>query len=264
VNYIGCITSTKKNPMLPNKSLHDRPPWDGPKCPQSSVNTGPTATGNSDSPDKIKYHAFNTQTIKSCYKLMISSVTPRPIALISSTSKDGIDNVAPFSYFGAMAHDPPILSVGICRNGPNRAMKDSAKNVMDTGEAAINIISQWYLDAANHTCGNFDAGVDEFTESGLSKLPCEIVKAPRVAQAAVSYECKLWKCVPVENDGGSPTTEIMLLRVVNVHVREGFLVEGCDMDRPEVDTMKLNPIGRLGGNTYVGLGDTVDIPRPRV
>jgi flavin reductase (DIM6/NTAB) family NADH-FMN oxidoreductase RutF len=208
---------------------------------------------------------FNPSDLKSSYSLMISTVTPRPIALVSSRSaKSGIDNVAPFSYFGTFAHDPPMLAIGFCRDGADRLQKDSLQNILETKEFCVNLISEWYLDAANHSCGNFKAEVDEFTESGLTKSKCVVVKAPRVQEAAVSYECKLEYVHPVKNDNGDPTTEIVLARVVRVHVDREVLVENFDPTKPAVDTSKLRPVGRLGGNVYCGLGQKVDIPRPRV
>ena len=214
---------------------------------------------------------FKPTMLASAYNLMISSVTPRPIALVSSRSKpeDGspaVDNVAPFSYFGALGHDPPMLAIGFCRKGRDKVMKDSLVNVLAQKEFCVNIISEWYLDAANHSCGMFPADVDEFDVSGLSKVnDCEEVNAPRVKEAAVTYECKLEHCYPIKNEKtGDPTTEIVLARVVRIHVDHDVLVDGFDPAKPQVDTNKLKPVGRLGGNIYSMLGDQIDIPRPQV
>lgn len=218
---------------------------------------------------------FNPSELASAYNLMISSVTPRPIALVSSRSKPAqgdnklehqvVDNVAPFSYFGAVAHDPPMISIGFCRKGRDRVRKDSLVNIMAQKEFVVNIMSEWYLDAANHACGEFPPEVDEFKASGLTKMnDCEVVNAPRVGEAGVSYECQVEHVYPVTNDQGQPTTEIVLARIVRVHVDEAVLVPNVDLTKPEVDTVKLRSIGRLGGNIYTSLGDLVDIPRPKV
>lgn len=213
---------------------------------------------------------FNPSSLASSYHLMISSVTPRPIALVSSRSKqddDGkvVDNVAPFSYFGCVGHDPPMLAIGFCRKGRDKVMKDSLANVLARKEFCVNIISEWYLDAANHSCGMFPPDVDEFDVSGLTKVEdCLEVNAPRVKEAAVTYECKLEHCYPMANEKtGLPTTEIVLARVVRVHVDHDVLKNGYDPTKPEVDTNKLKPVGRLGGNIYSMLGAQVDIPRPQ-
>jgi flavin reductase (DIM6/NTAB) family NADH-FMN oxidoreductase RutF len=206
---------------------------------------------------------FDPSILKSCYNLMISTVVPRPIALVSSRNKEsGIDNVAPFSYFGAVAHDPPMLAIGFCRKGG--VQKDSLVNILSSKEFAVNLISEWYLDTANHSCGIFKPEVDEFMESGLTKAECVEVAAPRVKEAAVTYECRLEHVQEVKNDDGTPTTEIVLARVVCIHVDKEVLVENFDPVKPAVDTSKLRPVGRLGGNIYCSIGETVDIPRPKV
>jgi flavin reductase (DIM6/NTAB) family NADH-FMN oxidoreductase RutF len=92
---------------------------------------------------------------------MISSATPWPIALVSSRSEDGVDNVAPFSYFGAVENDPPMVIIGFCCKGHDNIRKDSLVNIMAQKEFAVNNISEWYIDAANHTCGMFPPEVDE-------------------------------------------------------------------------------------------------------
>jgi flavin reductase (DIM6/NTAB) family NADH-FMN oxidoreductase RutF len=213
---------------------------------------------------------FNPSELKSCYNLMISSVTPRPIALVSSRSMPEddkspiVDNVAPYSYFGAVAHDPPMLTIGFCRKGRDKIMKDSLANVLARKEFAVNIISEWYLDAANHACGMFPPEVDEFDVSGLTKVnDCQVVNAPRVGEAAITFECKLEHVYPVKNDQGQPSTEIVLARILRIHVDHDVLVDDFDPKKPTVDTVnKLRPMGRLGGNIYTTLGDTLDLDRP--
>lgn len=210
-----------------------------------------------------KVHVFDPSSLASCYNLMISTTTPRPIALVSSRNpKTGIDNVSPFSYFGALAHDPPMLAIGFCRNRGEK--KDSLANILESKEFAVNIISEWYLDAANQSCGDFPSDVDEFVESGLTKGDCEAVKAPRVKEAAVTYECVLDHVHTIKNDSGKETTEIVLAKIVRFHVDEQVLVDGFDPLKPNVDTLKLKPVGRIGGNIYTSLGDLADIPRPKV
>lgn len=208
---------------------------------------------------------FDPSKLKSSYNLMISTVTPRPIALVSSRSSTGVDNVSPFSYFNAVAHDPPMLVIGFCRKGGGGLPKDSLANILETKQFAVNIISEWYLDAANHACGNFAPEVDEFLESGMTKVECVSVTAPRVKEAAVTYECTLEHVYPVTDTEGRPTTDIVLARVVRIHVDQHVLVDNFDPTKPIVDTNKLRPVGRLGGNTYCNpLGETVDIARPQV
>lgn len=212
-----------------------------------------------------KIRTFDPTELTSAYQLMISTATPRPIALVGSrhpTTK--VDNVAPFSYFGALGHDPPMVAVGFCRNR-NGQMKDSITNIMASKEFSIQIISEWYLDAANHSCGAFSPDTDEFDESGMTKVDCSVIAAPRVKEAGVVYECQLVHVHPITNPTtDKPTTEIALARVVRVHVDETILVTDIDPMKPAIDTSKLKPLGRLGGNLYTALGEIIDIPRPKV
>lgn len=143
-------------------------------------------------------------------------------------------------------------------------MKDSITNILASKEFSVQIISEWYLDAANHSCGAFASDVDEYVESGMTKEKCEVVKAPRVREAGVSYECELVHVQAMKSKDGKPSTEIVLAEVIRVHVDETLLVDNYDPLKPMVDTAKLKPLGRLGGNLYTSLGEIVDIPRPQV
>lgn len=255
--------------MAKTESLSSRPkyePGQKPKAPYPSFGE--------------KVHVFDPSKLATAYFLTISSGAPRPIALVSSTNPEtGVDNVAPHSYFGVLSHDPPMVAVGFARNH-NGEMKDSIKNVLAKKEFAINIMSEWYLDAANHTSGGFSPETDEFVESGLTKAPCEVVTVPRVAEAGVTYECKVEHVYPVlkdkaegSTDADVPTTEIVMARVVRIHVDDTVMkkVKSDSSDSlgfnpliPEVDTELLRPIGRLGGNVYTTLGELLDIPPPSV
>jgi flavin reductase (DIM6/NTAB) family NADH-FMN oxidoreductase RutF len=196
------------------------------------------------------------------------------MALVSSRSSTGVDNVSPFSYFNVVAHDPPMLVIGFARKGGFARKvvgggvlptKDSMANILETKQFAVNIISEWYVDAANHASGTFAPEVDEFIESGMTKVECISVAAPRVQEAAVTYECTLEHVYPVTDAEGRPTTEIVLAKVVRIHVDQQVLVDNFDPTKPNVDTNKLKPVGRLGGDTYCNLlGEIVDIARPHV
>lgn len=129
-------------------------------------------------------------------------------------------------------------------------------------------MSESYLDVANHSCGNFPSNVDEFIESGLTKAKCDLVAAPRVQEAAISFECQLDHVHPLWDQNGKPTTEVVLVRAVRIHVDSTVLIVDDDDDydplKPVIDTLKLKPVSRLGGNIYNTLGEQVDIPRPKV
>jgi flavin reductase (DIM6/NTAB) family NADH-FMN oxidoreductase RutF len=171
------------------------------------------------------HKSIDPQALASSYFLTISAVVPRPVAFVSSRSAAGINNLAPFSYFNAVAHDPPTLCVGICKNrdGSN---KDTLNNIEETGEFVVNIISDWMVESANHTCGAFPPNVDEMSVVGLTPLPSEVVAPPRVAESAVNMECKLSGKHEVVNDKGEVTCIVVFGRVVRFHVLEPLVEDG--------------------------------------
>jgi flavin reductase (DIM6/NTAB) family NADH-FMN oxidoreductase RutF len=129
----------------------------------------------------------------------------------------------------------------------------------------VNIISEWMVEAANHTCGAFPPEVDEFAVSGLTPIPSDVVGPPRCAESGVQMECKLTTKNEIYNDDGAHTTTVIFGRVVRFHVARPLLKDGPrGASTPVVDTVGLQPVGRLGGDTWVKLGDHFDIPRPQV
>ncbi|OCT44046.1 hypothetical protein CLCR_00119 [Cladophialophora carrionii] len=196
------------------------------------------------------------------YKLMISSTVPRPIALVSTLSKEGIANLAPFSYFNCVSNDPPLYSVSFVGEDPC----DSLRNVLDTGELCISVISDWYLEAANFTSVNTAPLVSEWPLAGLHPAPSQRVKPPHVTEAAFSVECKLHSAVPImsktrTNVGdGSPvrTATLVLVEAVMYHVREDVV----DERQQTINISKLRPVWRGGGITYGVCLDGWETPRP--
>eukprot|EP01032_Pedospumella_encystans_P022791 gene22791-25818_t len=199
------------------------------------------------------------------YGLLISTVVPRPIALISSQSVDGHLNCAPYSYFNTVCHDPPLMVVGINLNVRSGTKKDTLNNIEQTGQFVINIMSSWYLESANHTSGPYPPDQNEFELAGLTTLPSEVVKPPRVAESAVQFECEVVDIQPRLNDDGVHTVSVVTARVVRFHVHEEVLTEESagKLNKPVVDWAKLQPVGRLGGDIYTVVQNGIDIPRPR-
>jgi len=197
-----------------------------------------------------------------CYAMVVSSFVPRPIALVSSLSTEGHHNVAPFSYFNAVGHNPVNLTIG-CNRSPSRqgGKKDTLINIEETGEFVVNIMSDWWVEAANHTCGDYDRGVDEAALSGLTLLPAERVKAPRLAESAVHMECKLRQIVEVPAPDGTPSIAIVIAEVVMFHVHEA-VAGRSPQGKLVVNTVPLRPISRLGGTQYATTGTIFDIGRP--
>lgn len=180
------------------------------------------------------------------YKTLISAVVPRPIGFVSTISKDGVRNLAPFSYFTVVNHDPPIFTIGF--SGGRGNPKDTCQNILDTEELTINIISEWFVEAANFCSTNAPIDVDEWKLCGLTPLPSSKVSPPHVGESAFSIEAKLihsheWKS---KNDPNRATGVLCIVEGVNFHVREDVINE----DLNNLDIAKLKPVSRLGGITY--------------
>jgi flavin reductase (DIM6/NTAB) family NADH-FMN oxidoreductase RutF len=207
------------------------------------------------------FKSFDPNTISS-YSLLISGVVPRPVAFVSTQSIDGVGNLAPFSYFSAVSHDPPVVCVGICNNRDG-SKKDTLVNIETTKEFVVNIISDWFVESANYTSGAFKPNVDEGVQAGLTYLPSDIVAPKRVNESAFHMECRLSATQEIRNDKGDLASTVVFGRVVRFHVLEPLLEEGPSKN-PQVKYEGYRPLGRLGGDKWVSLGDHIDIPRPRV
>lgn len=198
------------------------------------------------------------------YPMVISMVTPRPIAFISSQDKAGTVNVSPYSYFNVMAHDPIHITIGHAHSTAQRenGHKDSLQNILETGEFVTHIISEWFLEAANHTCGPYDPDVDEMKLANLTPLKSHVVKPPRIAEAAVQMECKLRSTYDVVNKEGKQTGTIVIAEVVMVHLLEEVTTTTPHSGKTIVDINKLRPMSRFGGNIYGAIDTVFEIPRP--
>ncbi|KAF3101019.1 hypothetical protein TWF102_004601 [Orbilia oligospora] len=194
------------------------------------------------------------------YKLMISAITPRFIGFVSTISKDGkTTNLAPFSYTTMVAHDPPMMVIGFSSSMESK--KDTLQNILDTGELVINVISEWFLEAANYTSINAPPGVSEFDLSGLTPAPSSKVKPPHVAESAFSIEAKLVSHHPWVSPATGKTTGVTIFaQGLNFHVREDMWAEGNEGSI--IDIGKLKPISRLGGIMYGRTTAGAELPRP--
>jgi flavin reductase (DIM6/NTAB) family NADH-FMN oxidoreductase RutF len=194
------------------------------------------------------------------YKLLISAITPRPIAFISTRSADGqITNLAPFSYFNIVNHDPPLFVVGL--SSPGGGSKDTLRNIQETGECVVNIISEHFVEAANSTSVNAPYGASEWDISGLTPdYSCETVKCARVKEAVFSIECKLdtLKDYNSRADPSRRACTVLTLEGTRFWAREDAINE----DRNILNADILRPIGRLGGITYGRTMEAFELQRP--
>jgi flavin reductase (DIM6/NTAB) family NADH-FMN oxidoreductase RutF len=174
-------------------------------------------------------------------KLLLSTVIPRPIAWIVSLDLDGQLNAAPFSFFNAFALDPPVVGVGIGSHDPGRP-KDTRRNIHDTKEFAINLVSEEMARAMNITAIDFELGISELSEAEVDTRPSVHIKPPRIAGSPVAMECELMQIVDLGTDTG-----LVLGRVLAMHVREDVII---DPAKPYINTPKMRLIGRMHGGWY--------------
>lgn len=169
------------------------------------------------------------------YKLLISAIIPRPIGFVSTRSADGSStNLAPFSYTQVINHDPPLFIIGYA--GGFDAAKDSLRNLRDSGECVINIISEHYVEAANACAVNAPYGVSEWALTGLTPGECEVVKASRVQEAVFAVEAKLVELKEFESRAtpGKKTGVLAIVEGVRFWAREDAVDETMSLIDPEV------------------------------
>jgi flavin reductase (DIM6/NTAB) family NADH-FMN oxidoreductase RutF len=196
---------------------------------------------------------LDPQTLEptSVYKLLISSVVPRPIAWVSSVDANGVRNLAPFSYFMAITDDPPTIAFSCSARGPGK--KDTLRNVEATREFVVNIVDDDCAEAMNLSSGDYPPEVDEFAVTKLTPLPGAVVKAPRVAEAPINMECRLVKILPV-----GKKANLVLGEVVQWHVRDDVY----DAATGRLDMHALRPVGRLCGHLYSHIHQIFEMKRP--
>ncbi|CCH40544.1 hypothetical protein BN7_77 [Wickerhamomyces ciferrii] len=212
---------------------------------------------------KIDIDIENAEDYRENYRLFISGIVPRPVAFISTIDDQGNQNLAPaFSFFNIVSSNPPVFTIGISKNASrDDGTKDTLENILQTKELTINIISEWFIDAANYTSIPSKAGVDEFKLSNLTPSPSKKVKAPHVAESAFSIEAKLLSTNEWKSKHNPEQTSGTLVIVEGVHswVREDIL----NKDRKTIDISKLKPVGRLGAINYTTIQDNgYPITRP--
>lgn len=174
-------------------------------------------------------------------KLLLSTVVPRPIAWIVSLDRDGQLNAAPFSFFNAFAVDPPVVGIGIGSHGPGRP-RDTRRNIQDTKQFVINLVSEDMTLAMNITAIDFEPGISELCEAKLNTRPSVHVKPPRIEGSPVAMECELIKIVDLGVDTG-----LVLGRVLAMHVRNDLVI---DPIKHYIDTPRLRLVGRMQGGWY--------------
>ena len=177
-------------------------------------------------------------------------VAPRPIGWVSTLSAAGVANLAPYSYFNAVAQDPHYIVLG------SGGRKDTLRNIQDTDEFALSLATFELREQMNASSANVAHGVDEFELAGLGKAACRFIAAPRVAESPVCLECRLFKVIDLPDDGGSVADYLIVGRVIGIHIDDRFIADG------RVDTAAMQPIARLGYSEYATVTEAWRMRRP--
>jgi len=198
---------------------------------------------------------FDMETLEAQnrYKILASTVTPRPIAWVTTRSEDGVVNAAPYSFFNALGHEPPTLALGLLA-GKGR-FKDTATNILATGEFVVNLVSERNAEAMNVTCIDAPPDIDELELAGLTPAPSHAVRPPRIAESPVSFECRVLTSLVT-----GPRQTIVIGRILRAHIDDAVVQ---DKARCYIDTQALRLIGRMhGSGWYARCTDLFQMDRP--
>jgi flavin reductase (DIM6/NTAB) family NADH-FMN oxidoreductase RutF len=189
------------------------------------------------------------------YKLLISCIGPRPIGWISTYSHSGVANLAPYSFFNMLSMNPAILafSAALKEDG---AKKDSLRNAEASGAFIHNVVTQDLVEPMNQSSAEYASDLSEFDQIGLTAVPGNFVRAPRVKEAKISCECELIQVVSLGEKAGNG--QLVLGRVVGIHVNDESLLT----ERGDFEASRLPLISRLGRLNYMGPGEIFSKPRP--
>jgi flavin reductase (DIM6/NTAB) family NADH-FMN oxidoreductase RutF len=198
------------------------------------------------------------------YSVLLNAVAPRPIAWVSTISPAGDSNLAPFSFFNVVCADPPLLGFAPSMRAPAKLAadqsagipKDTLRNIRETKEFVVSVVTYDLAEAMNLTSGDYDAATDEFKLAQLAAAPSQVVRPHRVADSPVSFECKMHQIIDFNPspDGGS----LVIGEIISIHIGDQYLKEG------RLDRNSLDLIGRMGGMQYSRTTQRFEMVRPKV
>lgn len=196
-----------------------------------------------------------TQSERDNYKLLTGSIIPRPVAWVSTLAENGKVNAAPFSYFNIVTADPPMISVSVQRK--QGVPKDTARNAVREGEFVVHIGDEQSVAKLNQTAASLPPDHSEVEHAGLTAIPSEVVRVPGIAEAKIRMECVLERLIPLGGTTDSPSTDLLIGRVVRFHIEEALL------DHGRILAHELQPVSRLAGSSYAKLGEAFSLERPQ-
>jgi len=189
------------------------------------------------------------------YKLLIGSIIPRPIAFVTTTSREGVLNAAPYSYFNIVAANPPMVSISVQRRNGER--KDTARNAIETGQFVVHIADESYIEQINETAASLPPDQSEVELAGLTPTASVKVAVPGIAEAKIRLECVLEQAVPLGGNKTERACDLLIGRVVYFHLDESVYKDGY------IDPLELKAVSRLAGHSYAKIGDIFSIERPQ-
>ena len=192
---------------------------------------------------------FADLTERQRYKLLIGTVIPRPIAFVTTLSRDGRANAGPFSFFNVLTHDPAIVAIGV-ENYADMRFKDTVRNIHDTEEFTVHICDDALVEKMEICAIKFGPEVDELEEAGLSTVPGTMVRSPRILEAPAALECRRHTTLEV-----GKARQIILGEVLGLFIR----ADAVDRTNFHVDQHRMDAVGRLGGHSYTRTRDQFEI-----
>ena len=194
---------------------------------------------------------------KEIHKILLSSVAPRPIAFASTIDSKGNVNLSPFSYFNVFSSNPPILIFSPSRRVRDSTTKHTLENAKETREVVINIVNHSIVEQMSKSSREYDKGVNEFIETGLTQVESLKVKPPRVLESPISFECTVDNIVSLGESGGAG--QLIIVKVVQIHINKNYLDS-----QGNIDSEKLDLVARMGGDWYtrVNKESMFKIPKP--
>jgi len=189
------------------------------------------------------------------YSYLVGGISPRPIAWVSTLSEEGVANIAPYSFFTVASCNPPVLSVTQV-NPRDKANKDTLINLQATKNCVVNIVSEELVEQMNQSCANYCAQISEFDAANIHKTASKQVSAPSAAAAKVRYECTLRDIITISDEPGGG--KVMLLNVVGIYINDDVLVNGY------IDPIRLNTVGKMGGDYFSSTKDKFVLKRPQL
>jgi flavin reductase (DIM6/NTAB) family NADH-FMN oxidoreductase RutF len=190
-----------------------------------------------------------TLSSREAYNLLVSTVVPRPIALITSMNASGATNAAPYSFFNAVASSPPLIIFSAGRK--DGSMKHTAENILHSKEFVINIVTEQLLDAMNISSADLPSEISEIEQSNLTPAPCVSINTPRIAESTVSFECMLYRHFELGNE----PVDLIVGEILQFHVKDELYSAG------DIDHKNLKPIARMGGKYYATIENFFEMDR---